>query len=30
VFGTVCRGFVREWDGDVRAAGWFDYAWRMK
>jgi dienelactone hydrolase len=27
VFGP---GFLREWDGDVRAAGWFDYAWRMK
>jgi len=27
VFGP---GFLREFDGDVRAAGWFDYAWRMK
>lgn len=27
VFGA---GFLHEWDGDVRAAGWFDYAWRMK
>jgi poly(3-hydroxybutyrate) depolymerase len=27
VFGP---GFLREWDGDVRAAGWFDYAWRMR
>ena len=27
VFGP---GFLREWDGDVRAAGWFDWAWRMK
>jgi dienelactone hydrolase len=27
VFGP---GFLRELDGDVRAAGWFDYAWRMK
>jgi dienelactone hydrolase len=27
VFGP---GFLSERDGDVRAAGWFDYAWRMK
>jgi poly(3-hydroxybutyrate) depolymerase len=27
VFGP---GFLHEFDGDVRAAGWFDYAWRMK
>jgi hypothetical protein len=27
VFGP---GFLKEMDGDVRAAGWFDYAWRMK
>lgn len=27
VFGP---GFLFELDGDVRAAGWFDYAWRMK
>jgi poly(3-hydroxybutyrate) depolymerase len=27
VFGP---GFLKEFDGDVRAAGWFDSAWRMK
>jgi dienelactone hydrolase len=27
VFGP---GFLKELDGDVRAAGWFDHAWRMK
>jgi len=27
VFGP---GFLHEFDGDVRAAGWFDSAWRMK
>jgi dienelactone hydrolase len=27
VFGP---GYLKELDGDVRAAGWFDWAWRMK
>ena len=27
VFGP---GYLRELDGDVRAAGWFDYAWKMR
>jgi len=27
VFGP---GFLHEFDGDVRAAGWFDWAWKMK
>jgi dienelactone hydrolase len=27
VFGP---GYLKEMDGDVRAAGWFDFAWRMK